>query len=256
MERYAFDVIGSKDKAVAIIDSRVENEKKIAQDILKRHKNVKSVLKKRSGRAGVYRIYDLKLVAGSRDTEVIHKEHGYLLKLDPKKVYFSPREATERKRIAEKVKSKENVLVMFSGIGPFAIAIAKKRPKANIVAIEINLDGVLYAEKNINLNKIKNVKNYCWDVKDARYLGKFDRIVMPLPETAVEFLDSAFLCSKKGTVIHLYGISTEQKRFSDLKKKVKEIAKTFNIKYKIISEQKVLPYAPNMLKVRLDIKVL
>ena len=256
MERYAFDVIGSKDKAVAIIDSKIEDEKKIAKDILKRHKNVKSVLKKKSGRTGVYRIHNRKLVAGSRDTEVIHKEHGYFLKLDPKKVYFSPREATERKRIAEKIKPKENVLVMFSGIGPYAIAIAKKRPKANIVAIEINLDAVLYAEKNIKLNKIKNIRNYCWDVKEARYLGKFDRIIMPLPETAIEFLDAAFLSSKKGTIIHLYGISNEQKKFSDLKKKVKEIAKTFNIKYKIINEQKVLPYAPKMLKVRLDIKVL
>ncbi|MBR9682542.1 MAG: methyltransferase [Candidatus Aenigmarchaeota archaeon] len=253
---YAFDVIGSKDKAVAIIDSKIENEKQVAQDIMKQHKNVKSVLKKKSGRTGVYRIYSLKLVAGSRDTEVIHKEHGCFLKLDPKKVYFSPRESTERKRIAEKVKPKDSVLVMFSGIGPYAITIAKKHPKANIVAIEINLDAVIYAEKNIKLNKIKNIKNYCWDVREARYLGKFDRIIMPLPETAIEFLDSAFLSSKKGTVIHLYGISNEPKKFSDLRKKVKEMAKTFNIKYKIISDQKVLPYAPKMWKVRLDIKIL
>lgn len=256
MEKYAFDVIGSKQKAVAIIDSRFENEKQIAQDILKRHKNVKSVLKKKGGRKGTYRIYNLKLVAGSRDTEVIHKEHGYFLKLDPKKTYFSPRESTERKRIADKVKPKENVLVMFSGIGPYTIAIAKKRPKAKIVSIEINLDAVIYAEKNNKLNKIQNVKNYCWDVREARSLGTFDRIIMPLPETALEFLDAAFLSSKKGTIIHLYGISNQPKNFTDLRDKVKQIAKKFNIKYKIIDEQKVLPYAPKMWKVRLDIKIL
>ena len=41
---------------------------------------------------------------------------------------------------------------MFSGIGPYTIAIAKKRPKAEIVSIEINLDAVLYAKKNMEIN--------------------------------------------------------------------------------------------------------
>jgi len=84
---------------------------------------------------------------------------------------------------------------------------------------------------------------------------KFDRIIMPLVETAIEFLDEAFLHSKKGTVIHLYGLSNEKENFEDLEKRVEEIAKIYNIKYKIVNRQDVLPYAPKISKVRLDIKI-
>ena len=251
----AFDVIGSKEKAVAIID-QTEDPKKVAEEIMKKHKNVKSVLMKLGGREGVYRIYELKLIKGDINTEVIHKENGYLLQLDPKKAYFSPRESTERMRIAEIVKPKEKVLVMFSGIGPYAIAISKKKPETEITCVEINLEAVKYAEKNIQMNKISNIKNYCWDVRDARGLGTFDRIIMPLPETALEFLDSAFICAKKGTIIHLYGVSNQKEKFTDLKEKVEQATETLNMSFKFAGEQRVLPFAPRMWKVRLDLKII
>ena len=56
MERIAFDVIGNKERAVAIIGMNYpKNEKKIAEEIMKRHKNVKSVLKKLAERKGKFR---------------------------------------------------------------------------------------------------------------------------------------------------------------------------------------------------------
>ena len=254
--RVAFDVVGSKEKAVAIIDSSPNGkEKKIAKYIMDKNSHIKSVLVKRSSRGGIYRIYRLKIAGGSRDTEVVHKEHGMLFKLDPKKVFFSPRESTERQRLAEKVRKNEKVLVMFSGIAPISIAIAKKQPTAEIVNIEINKDAVDYADENLTLNMTYNIKNYCWDVRDAAGLGKFSRIIMPLPEKAVEYIDVAFKALKKGGIIHLYGISRE-KNFSDLKERVKLAAKQHNRKIRILSTQKVLPYAPYRMKVRLDIKVI
>lgn len=252
--RYSFDVIGDRERAVAVLEIKEGlNEKKVAKEIMKRHKSVKTVLRKVKPRAGIYRIYTCKIISGSKNTEVIHKEHGYLLKLDPKKVFFSPREATERQRIVKLVKPKERILVMFSGVAPFAIAIAKKFPETEIICIDWNLDAIKYAEKNVKLNKLSNIKNYCWDIRDARGLGKFDRILMPLPEGAYEYLDTAFACSKKGTVIHLYGIANQD--FKDLIKKVKDIMKTYNIKYRIVGKEKILPYSPRRWKVRLDVKV-
>ena len=253
--RVAYDIIGNKDKAVALIGVNAKNPKKTAKEIMKRNKNVKSVLQKLSERKDTFRLYPCKLLSGDKNTEVIHKEHGYLLKIDPQKVYFSPRESTERQRIADLVKPGENVLVMFSGAAPYALAIGKKHPDCNIICIEINLKGVEYAEKNVRLNNLKNVKNICADVRRVRNIGKFDRIIMPLVETAIDFIDEAFLHSKKGTIIHLYGLSNEKYNFKDLEDKVKEIANIYNIKYKIVTRQKVLPYAPHILKVRLDIKI-
>jgi len=253
--RIAYDLIGNKDRAVALIGVNAKNPKKAAKEIMKRNKNVKSVLQKLSERKDTFRLYPCKLLLGDKNTEVIHKEHGYLLKIDPQKVYFSPRESTERQRIADMVKHGENVLVMFSGAAPYALAIGKKHPDCNITCIEINLKGVEYAEKNVRLNNLKNIKNICADVRIVRNIGKFDRIIMPLVETAINFLDEAFLHSKKGTIIHLYGLSNEKEDFKDIENKVKEIADIYNIKYKIVKRQKVLPYAPHILKVRLDIKI-
>jgi len=252
--RVAYDIIGNKEKAIALLGVNVKNPKKVAKEIMKRHKNVKSVLQKLSERKDVFRLYPCKLLLGDKNTEVIHKEYNYFIKVDPQKVYFSPRESTERQRIAEMVKPRERVLVMFSGAAPYAVAIKKKEPTCHVTCLEINLKAVEYAEKNIKLNNLHDVKNYCCDVKEIRNIGNFDRIIMPLVERAIEFLDEAFLHSKNGTIIHLYGLSKEDD-FKGLEERVDEIAKIYNIKYKIVKKQKVLPYAPRIQKVRLDIKI-
>lgn len=149
--RIAFDIIGSKEKAVAI----VEKDGKAAKEIISKHKNIKSVLQKKSARKGIYRIYKFKLLAGSKNTEVFHKEHGCVFKLDPRKTYFSPREATERQRIAKKVKGGEKILVMFSGVAPLPISILKQNPEVGkIYGIEINPSAHEYAAENLKLNKI------------------------------------------------------------------------------------------------------
>ena len=254
--RIAYDIIGDKEKSVAIIGINTKNPKKVAKEIMKRHNSVKSVLQKIAERKDTYRLYPCKLLLGDKNTEVIHKEHGYSIKIDPQRVYFSPSEGTERQRIAKMVKSGENILVMFSGAAPYAIVISKKHPDCKITCIEINVKGIEYSEKNVRLNKLYNIKNICGDVRSIRNIGRFDRIIMPLVETAIEYLDVAFLHSKKGTIIHLYGLSNEKDNFKDLEEKVREKTEIYNIKYKIIKRQKVLPYAPRILKVRLDIKII
>ncbi|MEM5778397.1 MAG: 50S ribosomal protein L11 methyltransferase [Candidatus Aenigmatarchaeota archaeon] len=253
--RIAYDIIGNKEKAVALIGVNVKEPEKVAKEIMKRHRLVKSVLQKLAERKDTFRLYPCKLIAGDENTEVIHKEYGYFLKVDPQKAYFSPRESTERQRIAKMVKPREEVLVMFSGVCPYAIAIAKKQTLiSKIYAVEINPNAHKYALENIKLNHLdKKIIPILKDVKDLKEVGKVDRIIMPLVERAIDYLDIAFSHSKKGAIIHLYGLSDGK---ISLEEKVKEIAKKCNIKYKIIGRQDVLPYAPRIMKVRLDIKVL
>jgi len=249
----AYDIIGSKEKAVALLGVNVKNPKRAAKEIMKRHKAVKSVLQKLSERRDVFRLYPCKLIGGEKNTEVVHKEYGYLLKVDPQKAYFSPRESTERQRIAEMVRPREEILVMFSGVCPFPIAIAKKQTLVSkIYAVEINPSAHKYALENIKLNHLeKKIITILKDVRKEKEIGKVDRIIMPLVEKAIDYLDVAFSHSKKGTVIHLYGLSNVQ-----LEEKVKDIAKKCKVKYKIVGRQGVLPYAPRIKKIRLDIKIL
>lgn len=250
-----YDIIGSREKAVAIIE---KGDKNFAEEIMKKHKNVKSVLKKVSKRKGEYRLYELKLLLGDENTEVVHKEYGIRLKLDPKKVYFSPREATERQRIAEMVKKGEKILVMFAGVAPYAIAIAKK-VDCKITCIEINPIACKYAVENIKINKVEEkVKIICGDVREEceKIKEKFDRIIMPLPESAWKFLKYAFKLSKERSIIHLYAISSENTMFKDAEEKVLKEAEKQGVEIKIINRQKVLPYAPKKWKVRIDIEVI
>ena len=256
----SFDIIGSREKAVAIIEIPEElksKEKIIGEAILRIHKNVKSVLRQASPRQGKLRLRKYSLVVGDKNTEVIHKESGCRFLLDPKKVYFSVREGSERLRIAKKVKKGEKILVMFGGVAPFPVVIARKTSANKIYSVELNKKAHEYAIKNIMLNKVENrIVPVFGDVREVcPVLGeKFDRILIPLPERAYEFLDLAFSCSKKGTIIHLYGISEEKNLFKDLEEKIKTIPE--GVKYKIIEKRKVLPYGPRKWKVCLDIKVL
>lgn len=245
--RVAFDVIGSGDKAVAIIELQDDSDaKKIAEEIMHRHSNVKSVLAKVSGRTGKFRTYKLKLIAGDKNTEVLHKEHGMVFKLDPAKAYFSIRESQERQRVAEMVKPNERVLVLFSGVGPFAIAIAKKQPSAEIVAVDANKIAIKYADDNRKLNRTWNVTNVCSDAEKFTSNEKFDRVIMPLPETAWEFLPDVKKLAKKGAIINLYAIGSDDKNLKDVDEKISK-------GMKIISREKVLPFAPHKWKIRIDL---
>jgi tRNA (guanine37-N1)-methyltransferase len=251
--RIPYDIIGSKGKQVALVGMNFRMNSKIAKEIMRRHKSVKSVLKKYEKRKGKYRLYPVKLILGNKNTEVIHKEHGYSLKLDPQKVYFSPRESTERQRIADMIKGGERVLVMFCGAAPYIVAIAKRRKAKEIIGIDINPNAVKYAKENLKINKIFNAKIFLGDVREFK-IEKFDRIVMPFVE-GINCLDVAFANSKKGTIIHLYGTSSSPD-LKDFEETIKSIAEDLNVKFKIIGKEKVLPYAPRVLKVRFDLKVI
>ncbi|MEM5772900.1 MAG: class I SAM-dependent methyltransferase family protein [Candidatus Aenigmatarchaeota archaeon] len=255
----SFDIIGSKEKAVAIVEiEESEDEKKIAEEIMKKHKNVKSVLKKVSARKGELRLREYELIAGEKNTEVVHKEYGYSLKLDPQKVYFSPREAEERQRIAEQAKPGERILVMFSGIAPIAIAIAKKQPEVEkIYCIEKNEEAHKYAEENVRRNKLshKILLIHGDAEEEAKKLGiKFDRIVMPLPFGAKNFLDVALSCLKDNGIIHFYSVEDEG-CYSKVLDEIETFAKKFGKSIKVLNIKKVSAYAPRKWKVCVDFQV-
>ena len=255
----SYDVIGSEEKAVAIVEIPGELDKKlIAEAVMMLNKNVKSVLNKISGRKGAHRLEDLALVTGDEDTEVVHREHGYFLKLDPQKVFFSPREATERQRIAGQVKSGETVLVMFSGCMPYGICIAKKQPDVNkIYGIEINPDAHKYAQENVRINKLAHkIVLINGDVKKAvpKLNVKFDRVVMPIAVGGENYLDYAFMIVKDNGMIHFYSTGSEDDLFGEAEKKVIQTAITNRKRIRIKNKVKVLPFSVRSYKICLDIQ--
>lgn len=256
----SFDLIGNKEKAVAIIELPKELEKRktiIANAIIKKHKNVRSVLDKGSPIRGVFRTRDYKLLKGDRNTEVTHVENGCRFLIDPTKAYFSPREGTERLRVVEKVLENDIVMVFFAGVGPFAVEIEKKAHPEKIVAVEINPAAVEYLWKNIKLNKCKKIDVILGDVKDSvnDWHEKCDRVIMPLPEKAMDYLEDAIKCLKPRGVCHFYCFSDESK-IDEKKDSINAIAKSMKKKIRFIEVQTVLPYGPKIWKYRIDFELI
>jgi len=253
----SYDLIGHI--AILEIPKELKSKKKlIARALLEVHKNIKTVLEKSSERKGIFRKRKYRFLSGQKKYTTVHKEYGLQFKLNPREVYFSPRELTERQRIAEQVKPNETVLVMFSGVEPFSIAIAKKQPLVEkVIGIELNPKAAKYADENIRINRVMGkVVHLTGDVreKSKRYFGKCDRVLMPLPMEAEKFLDVATKClKKKGGVIHFYTVGEEDKSFKDAKEVLKNMKGLR--KYRIVKLKKVLPYSPRKWKVCIDLKV-
>ncbi len=246
----AFDIIG--DIVVLEVDVLLEKkEKLIAEAILKTHKNIKTVLKKAGIHEGEFRTQGVIYLAGENKTEAIYKENNTRLKLDVGKVYFSPRLSTERKRISQKIKKGENILVMFSGCAPYPVVFSKNTEAKQITGIEINPIGHKYGEENLKLNKIKNVTLINEDVKKVILNEKYDRILMPLPKSAEDFLDIALNAAKTGTIIHFYDF-LHKDEFGKAHDKIEKACKRNKKQCKIISTTKCGQHAPYTFRICVD----
>ncbi|MEM4268170.1 MAG: class I SAM-dependent methyltransferase family protein [Candidatus Woesearchaeota archaeon] len=247
----AFDIIG--DIAIVEIDEPlVKKGRLIGETLLKVNKNVKTVLKKHGGHSGEFRTQKMLFLAGEDKRETTHKENNVLLKVDVERVYFSPRLATERKRIAKLIRKGERVLVMFSGCGPYVCVIAKNTSASEVIGVEINPEGHRFANENIRMNRLKNAKSVLGDVREAvPTLGKFDRVIMPLPKNADDYLDVAIASAKKGANMHFYDFLSE-KSFEQAHEKIKSACKEAGVKCRIIRTVKCGQHSPGIFRVCVD----
>ncbi len=248
----SFDIIGD----IIILDvpeSLLKKEKKLAEYFLKMHKNVKVITKKIGVHHGRFRTQDLKVIKGEKRKKTMCKENNVKLKLNVETSYFSPRLSAERKRIANLVKKDEIILVMFSGVAPYPIVLSKNTEAKKIIGVELNPEAHKYALENLKLNKIKNVELIKGDVHKIvpNMKIKFDRILMPLPKSAEEFLKIALKVSKKGTVIHFYDIMNEE----EIPKKVKLKIKKYAPNSRILRIVKCGQYAPRVFRFCVDFKL-
>tara|TARA_B100000315_G_C14584927_1_gene592493 strand:+ start:3121 stop:3951 length:831 start_codon:yes stop_codon:yes gene_type:complete len=251
----SYDIIGD----IAILDihsSLIKKEKKIGEALLSMLNHIRVVCKKVGNHKGVFRLQQLKVIAGEKRKDTEYKENNVRLQLNVEKCYFSPRLSTERKRITSLVKKNENILVMFSGVGPYPCVIAKNSSANSILGIEKNKIAFEYSQKNKEINKLDNVEFKKGDVKTVvpKIKKKFDRILMPLPKDAGEFLKVALTKSKKGTIIHFYDFQHETE-FDEAKAKVTVACKKAKKQCKILRLVKCGQYSPGKYRVCVDFKI-
>ncbi len=253
----SFEIIGDV-VLINLPDEVLHLKDLIVQAILSKHKHVKTILRKVGEVEGVYRIAKYEPIYGG-ETETIVKEHGCRFLVDPTKVYYSVKLSGERERIAKLVKPGERVLVMFAGVGPYAIVIAKLAKPKEVVGVEINPKAVEYFRRNVELNKVQDiVKVYEGDVRDIvpKLEGKFDRILMPAPYSAEDFVYLLRDKVKVGSYVHFYTFAGEEEEDEILPKKVKELFRKHGMVVEVEKIKACGSYAPRVYRYVLDLKVI
>lgn len=248
----SFDTIG--DIVILEIPDELYGKRQIIGDAAYKFTKRKAIYMKKSAVKGTIRIRELEFLAGTDDSVTIHKEHGARLKLDVREVYFSPRLATERKRVMESVSDGEKILDMFCGIGPFPIVIARNK-NVEIAAVDINESAIKYLEENIELNKLKgSIKPYCGDVREVAksFNCKFDRIIMNLPGLAYTFLDVAVDLIEDGGIINYYEFSSSYEQGI---KRLESACENAGKKVEIVNCRKVKSISPDEWHVAIDGKI-
>ncbi len=255
----SYDVVGD----IAILDIPPKLNK-LAVSIawaFKRSMQYINVVARKIGKVGSaddkYRLRNYEILTGEKRMETMHKEAGITMHVDLEKAYFSPRSSHERERVANLVKNGEQVLVMFAGIGPYALTIAQKKPQTQITAIEINPDAVRFMEENVRTNRLGFAINpILGDVIEIlpKLNKKFDRIIMPFPEKNWNFLDLAIKNANKNCTVHFYAFVHEDK-LKEAEEKIKKAAQKEGRKAEVLRVLKAGSYAPRTWRYVFDIKI-
>ncbi|MFB6180556.1 MAG: class I SAM-dependent methyltransferase family protein [Candidatus Nanohalobium sp.] len=245
----SYELIGD----IAVINELTVEEDEAVDGILDNHPHVKTILLKQGGLKGEYRVGDYRKLYGE-ETETVQTEFGCDFKVDPTKAYYSERFSTERNRVASQIEEGEKVLVMFAGVGPFAVMAAENASPEKVVAVEKNPEACKYLKENIKLNNVEEtVEAVCGDVKNVDHTEKFDRVIMPLPESADRFLSTALENIKDNGIIHYYRFTENTEK---IRQEVKqEVRRKQGLKHRVEQETKTGERGPHSKRICLDIQV-
>ncbi len=254
----AFDVFGN----IALVKfpekTSGRDKKKYAEKILKSNNSVKTILEKTGKFKGRLRKQTTKYIAGEKTKEVLYKENSCVFRFNIDTTYFSPRLSNERKEIAGEIKKGDLVLVMFAGVAPFPVVIARNSQAKMVYSNEINREANKYAELNIKLNNVKSrVQLIPGDIKRVagKIKEKFDVIVMPRPQLKDSFLKEAFLLSRKGTRVYYYDFCKEDE-IENIKEKIIQEAKKAKKKIRIFNVKRAGEIGVRKFRIRVDFRVL
>jgi tRNA (guanine37-N1)-methyltransferase len=256
----AIDFVG--DIAIVEIPPELDAYKlAIGNTVLQMNQKSRTVLAKAGAVGGIYRLRKFTVIAGEPKTETVHREYGCQYYVDVAKAFFSPRLSFEHHRVASLVQNGETVVDLFAGVGPFSVQIAKNHRNVKVYAVDVNPKAVEYLKKNIRVNRVTGMVHPI--VGDARQVvtnklsGVADRVIMNLPEKAIQFVDVACEALKpSGGTIHFYSFISQSDSLDRLKPRFTEsVEKSGRSVAKILFSRLVRETAPNEWQVVLDARI-
>lgn len=255
----AYDSVG--DIAILEIPEELSQfSQLIGETFLKVHSSFSTVLGKMGAVSGTARIRDYVLLAGENKTDTIHIEYGCKIRVDLAKAYFSPRLLEEHNQVANQVTDGETILDMFTGVGPFALHIAKSHA-AKILAVDINPAAIALLKESLHLNKLVGeivpIASNVHDYIQGQLKDRVDRIIMNHPSGAREFIQDACQALKSGGLLHYYEFLSGENPEKELQVQVTKMIESAGRSVDTISRvRRVRDSAPYEYQMVCDVRVL
>ncbi|MFW9962045.1 MAG: class I SAM-dependent methyltransferase family protein [Candidatus Sifarchaeia archaeon] len=177
----------------------------IGEQTLEYDSRILSVAVRTGPTRGIERSPSYVLVAGDSNTVTTHVEDRVKFRLDPLRLTFSGGNRRERMRLSKLVRDDEIIVDMFSGVGQFALHIAKSA-NVKVIAIEINKEAFQFLLENIKLNGLENrVTALLGDCREVHPKSLANRVIMGYLHNTVEYLPFALeTLVKEGGIIHMH----------------------------------------------------
>ncbi|WP_049922231.1 class I SAM-dependent methyltransferase [Halopiger djelfimassiliensis] len=249
------------------------DETALGEALLELHGEADSVLADEGiandGAAGTYREPRTRHIAGERDTETIHTEHGTRYGLDPASVMFSPGNQAERARMGEVVDADERVFDMFAGIGYFTLPMA--RAGARVTATELNPTAFRYLLENAVLNDVGDrIDAYMTDCRELAGETEADRVVMGYygsadgtdergrgtrTDEAHEFLEHALEALVPGGVVHYHEATPESQLWDRPVSRLESAVEGTDGTLEVLEKRRVKSHSAGVVHVVVDARV-
>ncbi len=240
----------------------VEELRMIAEELLRELPYVRSVWLAASPVRGSHKVRRLVHLAGEERTETVYVEHGCRFKVDIARVFVTPRLNYEHARVAGLVRPGEVVVNMFAGAGLFSVIIACKARPRRVYSIDINPAAYEYMKVNARLNRVEDVVvpilGDAAEVVSSRLRGVADRVLMPLPDLALEYLPHAVGALRGRGVIHVYLHVRAPKGSDPLALSTGMVSSRLDhlgVLYRIAGVRRVRPVGPRTLQTVVDVVV-
>jgi len=230
-----FHIIGDI-AVISLAPELASYKKEIGEAVLSSGKSIHTVLNKTSKLQGERRVASFEFLAGMGSTVTTHKEFGFLYRLDVARVFWNSHLSYERMRVAAAAMAGEDVLLPFSGVGPFAVPLAARG--AHVLALEINREACLYLAENARLNRLEGMITIvnADAFQMAKLLrGNFHRAVIPAPYGADGILETVLPLVKSRGCLHFYTfkklhqIEPLKKSYEDLGLEVMQVHSCGNV---------------------------
>jgi tRNA wybutosine-synthesizing protein 2 len=240
----------------------LDKKELLAETYLKLLPYIRSVYINLGKIEGEYRTPEqIEYLAGEKDPEVLHKEHGVKYKFDITEIMFSQGNLNERKHLGNLVKEGEIIVDMFAGIGYFSLPMAVLSNPKKVYSIELNPTAYKYLEKNIELNDVEDtivpIHGNCKEetTKLSKEGIKADRVVMGVFPAPKDYIGEALAVAKdSGTVIHYEGVVDGDNEL-ELYKEFADIAGDSGLSTELLDHRFIKSYGPNLYHSVYDIKV-